>query len=103
MRCASPGAWRSRISSTRTVDCSPVIRRVAPATGAYGRAHDRTPFQHADDVQCRTLFDAVASIAGVRDRASFEGQAAMQLEWLAGGAEGDRGYPFEIDEADNLI
>ena len=43
------------------------------------------------------LFDAVAAVAGVRDRVSYEGQAAVELEWLATGALPDRGYPFRFD------
>jgi hydrogenase maturation protein HypF len=45
------------------------------------------------------LFDAVAVLAGVRDRVSFEGQAAMELEWLATTAPPDGAYPFDLTEA----
>jgi hydrogenase maturation protein HypF len=45
------------------------------------------------------LFDAVASLVGACDHASFEGQAAMALEALAGAGEVD-GAPYAFDVRD---
>jgi hydrogenase maturation protein HypF len=42
------------------------------------------------------LFDAVAALAGLKQRCSFEGQAAMLLEFAARGQITDECYPFEI-------
>jgi hydrogenase maturation protein HypF len=42
------------------------------------------------------LFDAFASICGLRQRASFEGQAAAELEWAAEGRSTGRRYEFTV-------
>jgi hydrogenase maturation protein HypF len=44
------------------------------------------------------LFDAVAALALGSDRVSYEGQAAMKLEWLAENAVDDGTYPWELEE-----
>jgi hydrogenase maturation protein HypF len=42
------------------------------------------------------LFDAIASLLGLRQTVRFEGQAAMQLEALASEVESDDLYEFEL-------
>ena len=45
---------------------------------------------------CGRLYDAVASIAGLRQQVNYEGQAAIELEAIAAEGVTDR-YPFEIE------
>jgi hydrogenase maturation protein HypF len=80
-------------------DLSPLVDSVAPAMlNAVERMVARK-FNSPPTSSAGRLFDAVAALAGVRRQVSYEGQAAIELEWLATGVEPDGTYPFEIAEA----
>lgn len=46
------------------------------------------------------LFDALSSLTGLRPRARFEGQAAMELEFALEGMETEESYPFDLSDAE---
>jgi hydrogenase maturation protein HypF len=91
--------WRMALAhlADAGVELPPLTARLLPA---YVRTVQRMVarrFNTPLTSSAGRLFDAVACLAGVRDRVSYEGQAAMELEWLATGAAPDYSYPYQFD------
>jgi hydrogenase maturation protein HypF len=92
--------WRVALAHLRDADVGPDLlkARVLPVElRTVERMLERglnTPLTSS----AGRLFDAVAALAGVRDRVSYEGQAAVELEWLASGVSPDGAYPFALSE-----
>ena len=77
----------------------PLLHRIPAKKLAAVRAMIERNINTVSTSACGRLFDAVASLAGVRDDVNFEAQAAIELEnsALAGI---DVAYPFEISDAE---
>ncbi|BBY21527.1 carbamoyltransferase HypF [Mycobacterium stomatepiae] len=100
--------WRMALSQlwTAGVDWTPSLAPVAAATAAELRLTRSQLESGAGCVPCSSmgrLFDAVASLLGVRHRIDYEGQAAIELEALAerAGASGPS-LPLTV-RADGVI
>ena len=76
-------------------DLQPVTA-FAPAERALVRQMLRQNVNAPVTTSAGRLFDAVAALAGLRQRLNYEGQAAMQLEFAIGDLHTDEAYPFSI-------
>jgi hydrogenase maturation protein HypF len=98
---AIQGPWRMALAHLKDAqaELAPLARRVLPLEMRSVERMLERRFNTPPTSSAGRLFDSVASLAGVRDRVTYEGQAAMELEWLATDATPDRCYPFGIDPA----
>lgn len=80
-------------------------RRAPPATRLLLQAASRG-INAPITTSCGRLFDAVAALAGVCERITYEGQAAAELEaalWRERGSlRGGHGYPFAIRAGEGM-
>ncbi|MFO0950242.1 MAG: carbamoyltransferase HypF [Isosphaeraceae bacterium] len=83
------------------VENARLVQRVDPKAFRLVRAVLDRPGLSPRTSSAGRLFDAVSCLAGLRDRVSYEGQAAVELEWRSAAAPGrDEGvYPFELADA----
>lgn len=91
--------WRMALAHLYDADCAAVP--VANISSTHRRTIERMIERGVNSPYTSSagrLFDAVAALAGVRTHVSYEGQAAMQWEWLATDVPEAGRYPFEVAE-----
>jgi hydrogenase maturation protein HypF len=72
----------------------PLFSEVPPKQIAFVNTMISRRIQVIETSSCGRLFDAVASILGLRHEVTYEGQAAMELEAVA--SDDSMTYPFEF-------
>jgi hydrogenase maturation protein HypF len=90
--------WRMAVAQLRDAGCplGHLRDRLAPVALRAAEQMLERGFQTPPTSSMGRLFDAVAALAGVRDRVSYEGQAGVELEWLATTVAPDGPYPFDL-------
>ncbi len=96
--------WRMALSHLLDARCdvSPLMSRLSRSQIAAVQRMILRNFNSPMTSSAGRLFDAVASLIGLRDRVTYEGQAAIELEWLASGDVTADAYPFEVVEEQSV-
>jgi len=91
--------WRMALSHALDAGCAPDSVRGIQPKERYTVMQMIQRGVHAPlTSSAGRLFDAVAALAGVRTHNSYEGQAAIELEWLASTTPAGGTYPFELSD-----
>jgi hydrogenase maturation protein HypF len=87
MRCFGSNFFRMK---------PPFLEKVDPKKIAFALRMIERQVNAPLTSSCGRLFDAVASIADIRQEVNYEGQAAIELEMAADGYGDEDPYPFEL-------
>jgi hydrogenase maturation protein HypF len=87
--------WRMALSYA--MDAGAPLPSFGEARAAVVRRMIERGFNTVPTSSCGRLFDAVASLIGLRHEVNFEGQAAIELEQIADPGIADR-YPFAFED-----
>ncbi len=92
--------WRMAASHLLDADCplTPLEAHVPPGSLNIVRTMIQRRVNTPQTSSIGRLFDAVAALVGLRRTAAYDGQAAMELEWLAETAPACGSYPVEFQE-----
>ncbi len=92
--------WRMAASHLVDAECdlTPWESSVPPGALHAVRTMIERRFNTPMTSSAGRLFDAVAALVGLRSKVTYEGQAAVELEWLAEKASTGGSYPVEISE-----
>jgi hydrogenase maturation protein HypF len=100
--------WRSALAYLRESfgnEALSLVSRLMPSVPptriAFVNTMIERGIQTVQTSSCGRLFDALASITGVRHEVTYEGQAAIELEMIA--AADSQAYPFQLTQDDPVV
>ncbi|MCA9064864.1 MAG: carbamoyltransferase HypF, partial [Planctomycetaceae bacterium] len=97
--------WRMALSHLFDANCSGSAAHLRASTDQLHTAQRllENGFNSPQTSSAGRLFDAVAALLTGRECVSYEGQAAMELEWLAGRSRESAAYPFELEMNERIV
>ncbi|MCA9068251.1 MAG: carbamoyltransferase HypF [Planctomycetaceae bacterium] len=90
--------WRMGVAHGRDAGCDVSFPGISQQQTGLVKQMIEQGFNSPYTSSVGRLFDAVSALVGVRTHVSYEGQAAMELQWLATECDDPRLYPFDVSK-----